>query len=57
MIFMSTVAEIRKDFIEWNGWGPPTSEYQIGEYCRAQTETEDDSDHAFQVLMEWMNEA
>jgi hypothetical protein len=42
-------------FVRWNGWGPPTSEYQIGEFCRATTYSESDSDHEFWILMEWLN--
>lgn len=56
MVAMSTASELRKNFIEWNGWGPPASEYQIGEYCRSQTYSEMDSEFAFRVLMTWMNE-
>lgn len=55
MVAVKTAQEIRKDFRKWNGWGPPTSEYQIGEFCRATTYSEADSDHEFWILMEWLN--
>ncbi len=47
---------IRKDFIRWNGWGPPESQYQIIEYCREKTRNQADSDEAFEILLEWLNQ-
>ena len=56
MVAVKSTEAIRNSFIKWNGWGPPTSEYQIGEYCRAETLTEEDSNYEFKILMEWMND-
>ena len=56
MVAVSSANEIKKAFVEWNGWGPPDSEYQISEFCRATTYTEYDSDQVFWVLKAWMEE-
>lgn len=56
MVAVKTAREIRKAFIEWNGWGPPTSEYQIGEFCRSNTYSEEESEFMFWILKEWMDE-
>ena len=55
MVEVKSAQEIRKAFIQWNGWGPPTSEYQINEFCRADAYSEEDSEHAFWILMDWLN--
>jgi len=57
MVTVKTAKEVRKSFVQWNGWGPPTSEYQIGEYCRAKTFSEEDSDYESSILIEWLNES
>lgn len=46
---------IMRGFIEWNGWGPPTSQFQIQEYCFYEHENECDVDFATDILMMWMN--
>ena len=56
MVSTTSAQEIRKAFIKWNGWGPPTSEYQIGEYCKSNTYSETDSDYSFNILLGWMQE-
>jgi hypothetical protein len=47
--------DIMRDFIEWNGWGPPTTEFQIQEYCYRQCYSEGDVDLTTNILTKWMN--
>lgn len=56
MIGTTPTQIVKKDFIKWNGWGPPTSEYQIVEYCRDRTKSDYESDSAFDILLDWMNQ-
>lgn len=55
MVLVSSAHKIKKAFIEWNGWGPPTSEFQINEYCWYEVEPDADREFIRQVLTEWMN--
>lgn len=41
-------------FTRWNGWGPPTSEYQIIEFCQAKAAHELEADEYTEILMRWM---
>lgn len=50
-----TTDNIMKSFIEWNGWGPPESEFQIQEYCAYNCDNEQDADFITGVLFQWMN--
>lgn len=54
MIKMKTVKNFMDDFVKWNGWGPPTSEYQIIEYCQNRTSSEEEANVAFDILKKWM---
>lgn len=49
--------EVKRDFTYWNGWGPPTSKFQINEYCRHNTYTRQESENAFRILKNWMENA
>jgi hypothetical protein len=46
---------IMRDFVEWNGWGPPTSEFQIKEYTYRECESVGEVDLTTDVLTKWMN--
>ena len=41
-------------FTRWNGWGPPTSEYQIIEFCQARAENKLAAEEFTEILMRWM---
>jgi hypothetical protein len=42
-------------FVRWNGWGPPTSEYQILEFCRAKANSEPETEEYTEILNGWIN--
>lgn len=55
MVTVETPKDVKALFIEWNGWGPPSSEYQIYEFCREKAVSEEDSNRIFTILLDWMN--
>ena len=50
----SKVEAVCRAFTCWNGWGPPTSEYQIMEFCKSEASSEADADEKTEVLLGWM---
>jgi len=46
--------EVKRDFRYWNGWGPPSTEIQINEYCRHNTHNLEESQNASRILRKWM---
>jgi hypothetical protein len=41
-------------FTRWSGWGPPTSEYQIIEFCQAKANNEFEAKEFTEILTRWM---
>lgn len=52
---MDSEEDVIESFTEWNGWGPPDSEYQIIEFCKAKALSEEESNNLFIILFNWMN--
>jgi hypothetical protein len=48
------IEQVCISFVRWNGWGPPTSKFQIMEFCRATEKTKEDSVEATEILEGWM---
>jgi len=46
---------ILRDFIEWNGWGPPTSQFQAQEFAFYKAESEQEADEMVEILTRWMS--
>ena len=51
----SQVKNVCLAFARWNGWGPPTSEYQILEFCQAKSKSEKQTEDYTEILTRWMN--
>ena len=51
----SLVKSVCVAFTRWSGWGPPTSEYQVMEFCRAKIESEAQAKDYAEILTRWMN--
>ena len=49
----SRIKRVCNRFIKWNGWGPPTSEYQILEFCQATALDEEESTEFKDILEMW----
>jgi len=50
----SLVSKICRAFTCWNGWGPPSSEYLILEFCLAKAESEAEAEEFTDILKGWM---
>lgn len=42
-------------YVRWNGWGPPTSDYSIQEFCRAKSNSATESKEYREILIGWMD--
>ena len=51
----SIIDDVCLAFTRWNGWGPPTSEYQIMEFCQARATSEVQAEEYTQILVGWMS--
>ncbi len=50
----SIVDEVCIAFVRWNGWGPPTSEFQILEFCQSKAESAPKACKFTEILTGWM---
>ena len=48
------IKNVCNSFIRWNGWGPPTSDYQIVEFCQEKAISADEAKVYTDILVGWM---
>jgi len=51
----SRIKGVCNSFVRWNGWGPPTSSYQITEFCQSKAYTKEEAEALVEILTGWMN--
>jgi hypothetical protein len=50
----SRVNSVCNAFVRWNGWGPPSSEFQIQEFCKNKAIDDGESRVYNEILTGWM---